>query len=466
MLIRRFADYTASVSTADLPEDAIHGAKRCVIDWFASTLRGGMEAPATLLTDALVDVIGDGPGTGQGTNKAVLYPSGKTTDPRTAALINGAAVHTIEFDDIFRDGLYHPAAPVITAALAVAQARGLTGEALLRSVIAGYEVSNRMAVAVNPAHYEYWHTTATIGTFGAAAAASAALGLDGEKTAHAMANAGTLAAGLQQAFRADAMAKPLHTAHAAETGVTLALAAEKGVTGALDILEGERGFGAAMCPGIENGPDWQTAADDLGRSFTVTRITFKNHAACGHAHAAIDGVLALRAEHGLKPGDIAHIRVATFQKALEITGSKNPQTIFEAKFSLPYCAAVALRDGRVRMAAFSAAHLADQELRDLIEKVDVSVDAGIDAEFPERRAAKVTIETTGGETFEHYSPTRKGDPDNPLSDGELAEKFIELTQPVLGEDGAQALLGALWRLDETDDLTALPVNAAKATAAQ
>ncbi len=458
MLIKRFADYAAGLRHADLPEDAMHGATRCVIDWFASTLRGGLLPPATLLAEALSDVIGAGPGT----NKAVLYPSGKATDPRTAALINGAAVHTIEFDDIFRDGIYHPAAPVITAALAVAQARGLTGEALLRSVIAGYEVSNRMAVAVNPAHYEYWHTTATIGTFGAAAGASAALGLDGERTAHAMANAGTLAAGLQQAFRADAMAKPLHTAHAAETGVTLALAAEQGVTGALDILEGERGFGAAMC---EN-PDWEAAADDLGRSFTVTRTTFKNHAACGHAHAAIDGVLALTREHGLKPGDIARIRVATFQKALEITGSKTPRTIFEAKFSLPYCAAVALRDGRVRMEAFSAAHLADQGLRDLIEKVDVSVDADIDAEFPKRRAAKVIIETTQGETFEHYSPTRKGDPDNPLSDDELAEKFLELTDPVLGEDGAQALLDALWRLDQTEDLSALPIDAGKATAAQ
>ena len=279
---------------------------------------------------------------------------------------------------------------------------------------------------------------------------------------HAMANAGTLASGLQQAFRADAMAKPLHTAHAAQSGVMLAMAAEHGVTGAMDILEGECGFGAAMC----NDPDWNAAADALDTSFTIERMTFKNHAACGHTHAAIDGVLALRAEHDLKPEDIAKIRVGSFQKAHEICGNMDPQTIFEAKFSLPYCAAVALRDGRVRMAAFSAAHLADQELRDLIEKVDVSVDAGIDAEFPERRAAKVTIETTGGETFEHYSPTRKGDPDNPLSDGELAEKFIELTQPVLGEDGAQALLGALWRLDETDDLTALPVNAAKATAVQ
>ncbi len=464
MIIKRFADYAAGLRHADLPEEALHGARRCVIDWFASTLRGGMEPPATLLADALADVIGDSPGT----NKAVLYPSGKVTDPRTAALINGAAVHTIEFDDIFRDGLYHPAAPVITAALAVAQARGLTGEALLRSVIAGYEVSNRMAVAVNPAHYEYWHTTATIGTFGAAVGASVALGLDGEKTAHAMANAGTLAAGLQQAFRADAMAKPLHTAHAAETGVTLALAAEKGVTGALDILEGERGFGAAMCkdPDRPSGPDWDAAANDLGKSFTVTRTTFKNHAACGHAHAAIDGVLALRQKHGLKPKDIARIRVATFQKAREITGSKTPRTIFEAKFSLPYCAAVALRDGRVRMEAFSAAHLADQGLRDLIEKVDVSVDADIDAEFPKRRAAKVTIETTGGETFEHYSPTRKGDPDNPLSDGELAEKFLEITNPVLGEDGAAALLDALWKVDESKDLTSLPIGAAKATAAQ
>jgi 2-methylcitrate dehydratase PrpD len=454
MIIKRFADYAAGLRDAEIPEEAMHGAKRCVIDWFASALRGGMEPPATLLADAFADVIGRG--------KSVIYPSGQATDPRTAALINGAAVHTIEFDDIFRDGLYHPAAPVITAALAVAQARGLTGEALLRSVIAGYEVSNRMAVAVNPAHYEYWHTTGTIGTFGAAVGAAVALGLDGEKTAHAMANAGTLAAGLQQAFRADAMAKPLHTAHAAETGVTLALAAEKGVTGALDILEGERGFGAAM----GQDPDWDAAADDLGRSFTVTRTTFKNHAACGHTHAAIDGVLALRAEHGLTPGDIARIRVDSFQKAQEITGSKKPQTIFEAKFSLPYCAAVAIRDGRVRLDAFSDAHLADQELRDLIEKVDVSVDAGIDAEFPKRRAAKVIIETTGGETFEHYSPTRKGDPDNPLTDDELAEKFIEITGPVLGEDGAQALLDTLWKLDEIDDLTALPVNAAEAHAAQ
>ena len=117
MALQRFADYAAGLTVTDLPEDAIHAAKRAVIDWFASTLRGGLEAPATLLTEAFSDSAG----------KALLYPSGHTTDPRTAALINGAASHTIEFDDIYRDGLYHPGAPVISAVLALAPAKGLGG---------------------------------------------------------------------------------------------------------------------------------------------------------------------------------------------------------------------------------------------------------------------------------------------------------------------------------------------------
>ncbi|MEE8350602.1 MAG: MmgE/PrpD family protein [Rhodospirillales bacterium] len=458
MIIKRFADYAASLGTAELPDDARHAAKRAIIDWFSSTIRGGIVPPATMLMDAYADSIGHGPGT----HKAVLYPSGKTSDARTAALINGAAVHTIEFDDIYRDGLYHPAAPVISAALALAQAKGKDGDALIRAVIAGYETSNRMAVAVNPAHYEFWHTTGSIGTFGAAATASAVLGLDGEKTAHAMANAGTLAAGLQQAFRADAMAKPLHPGHAAETGVKLALAAEQGVTGALDILEGERGYGAAMC----KDPDWSAAADDLGKSFTIIRNTFKNHAACGHTHAAIDGVLALRKEHNLTPENVKRIHAASFQKALEICGNDNPQTIFEAKFSLPYVAAMALRTGRVRMEAFSEELLADQDLRAIIAKVEVSVDADLEAQFPKRRAANISIETTDGETLKHYAPTRKGDPDNPLTDDELAEKFLELTGSVLGDEGAAELLDALWRLDEAADLGSIAAITDSQAAAQ
>ena len=454
MVLQLFADYAAGVREDAVPPEAVHAAKRCVIDWFASVIPGGAQPPATLLREAFADDLGHG--------RAVLYPSGLRAPARSAALINGAAAHTIEFDDIYRDAIYHPGAPVISAALPVAQVRGVGGDAFLLGVIAGYEVSNRLGVAVNPAHYAYWHTTGTIGAFGAAAAASSVLGLDAGRTVHALANAGTLAAGLQQAFRADAMAKPLHAGQAAETGVMVALAAEKGVTGAPDILDGERGFGAAMA----QNPDWRAAAEDLGQDFTITRTTFKNHAACGHTHAAIDAILALRDEHALKPEDIVRIRAGTFRKALEITGNKNPRTIFEAKFSLPYCAAVALTAGSVRASAFTPELLKDKALRDLIDKVEVTVDPEIEAGFPNHRAARIEIETTGGEILKHHAPTRKGDPDNPLSDAELAQKFLELTGPVLGETEAQALLDGLWGLEKAAELTALPARVGEATAAQ
>ena len=135
-------------------------------------LPGGSQPPTTLLIRAYANTIGSRGGSGG----AALYPSDQRTDPRTAALINGAAVHTIEFDEIYRDTLYHLGAPVISAALALAQARGRDGNDFMRGVIAGYEISNRMGVVVNPAHYKFWHTTGTIGTFGAAAASSAGFG--------------------------------------------------------------------------------------------------------------------------------------------------------------------------------------------------------------------------------------------------------------------------------------------------
>ena len=130
---------------------------------------------------------------------------------------------------------------------------------------------------------------------------------------------------------------------------------------------------------------------------------------------------------------------------------------------MPYCAAMAMTTGRVRMDAFSEDLLKDQSLRTLMDKVDFTVDEQLTSEFPKRRAAHVAIETTGGDTFEHYSPTRKGDPDNPLTDTELAGKFLELTEPALG-DGAALLLDALWRLDEARDLVSLPIHSTGAAA--
>ncbi|PIW27395.1 MAG: 2-methylcitrate dehydratase [Rhodospirillales bacterium CG15_BIG_FIL_POST_REV_8_21_14_020_66_15] len=457
-----FAEYAAGLHPEGLPSDVLHAAKRCLLDWFAATLPGTVIAPATLLTAAFQDCIHE-PG---GRGGARLYPSGETTDARTAAFIHGAASHTVEFDDIYRNAIYHPGVPVISAALAVAQARGVSGAHLLTGIVAGYEVSDRLGAAVNPAHYEFWHTTGTIGTFGAAAAAANILGLTAEQTLHALANAGTLAAGLQQAFRADAMAKPLHGSHAAERGVTVALAAEQGVTGAPDILEGPRGFGAAMClNGMADAqPDWAKAASTLGTDYLIKQTTTKNHAACGHSHAAIDGVLELAKAHDLTPADVRQIRVGSYQKAEEICGNWNPQTPYEAKFSLPYCCAAALVWGSVRMAAFTPERLNDPQVRALMPLIGLKTDPERQAAFPALRSANVEIETIDGRVLTHFAPTRKGDPDAPLSDAELEDKFRELASDVLGQAGAESLLAAIWSIDamgNSRDLVAAPAQAAQ-----
>ncbi len=434
-VIERLAWYAAREQIAALPDLVRHHARRALIDWFAALLPGSVVPPATLLTEALADEVGHG--------GAIVYASGRRASLRAAALINATASHTIEFDDIFRDAVYHPGCPVIGAALAAAQARGANGESLLRAIIVGYEVSTRIGVAVQPSHYKYWHTTGTIGTFGAAAAVASILKLDAERTAHALANAGTFAAALQQAFRSDAMSKPLHAGHAADAGAMAALGAAHSVTGALDVLEGAAGFGAAM----STGADWSRATDGLGTRYNITAMTSKNHGCCGHSFAAIDAALALQAEHGIRPEQVARITVGGYRATVEVTGRKSVSTPFEGRFSTPFTVATALVHGSVRLAAFAPARLADPEVQALMQRVDVVLDARCEADFPGRRSATVEIELKDGRRLGRYQPHRKGDPEEPLTDAELTEKFFELATPVIGRTAAEALLANLWALD-------------------
>jgi len=443
MWTARLGAYAASVSTTALAPDVIHAGKRCILDWLSATLPGGLENPARFVAAALTEEVGRG--------SARLIPDGTPATPRTAALINGTAAHTLEVDDIFRDAIYHPGPPVIAAALAVAQSRRLSGQGLIAAVVAGYEISNRIGRAIQPQHYDYWHTTGTVGAFGAAAAAANALSLTPVQGKHALANAATFAAALQQAFRSDAMSKALHAGRAAETGLLCALMAEQGVTGAENMLEGERGFGNAMSRDV----DWSATFADLGEDFTITRMTQKNHCCCGHTFAAIDGVLAICRAHDLDVGDIDRISIGTYEKALEVCGNRIPQTPYEAKFSLAYVCAMAAMEGSVRLAAFTPGWLASAELRTVMERVDMRIDERANVVFPGLRSAFVTIGTTDGRTFEHHAPTRKGDPDAPLSDAELEHKFRELAGVVFNDGRLDQLIDQVWKLETLADVNDL-----------
>jgi 2-methylcitrate dehydratase PrpD len=259
-----------------------------------------------------------------------------------------------------------------------------------------------------------------------------------------MGTVGTFAAGLQQAFRSEANSKPLHAGRAAEAGVLAAAAAAKGVTGVHDMLEGEVGFGAAMSVK----PDWDKATKGLGADYNITQVTFKNHGCCGHTFPSLDAVIELRNRHRLAPKDIARVRIATYQGGLDVVDNFTPEGDYQAKFSLPYVVAHALIHGSVRLNAFGPERLNDPQLRALMGKVELKADPELSRNFPRQRAARVEIETTDGRTLSHFQETRKGDPELPLTDAELNDKFLELVAPVIGKHAARALLDRLWALEK------------------
>jgi 2-methylcitrate dehydratase PrpD len=435
MLLEQIADYAIKDQTSKLSDEVVHHAKRAVIDWYAALLPGSKVAPATLLEQAFAEDLDRG---------RARLATGRKATLRAAALINGAASHSVEFDDIYRDAGYHPGSPVISAALAAAQATGASGETFLRGVIVGYEVSTRIGEAVMPSHYRFWHTTGTVGAFGAAAAVATILGCNHQQFMHALATVGTFASGLKQAFLSQAMSKPLHGGHAADAGALAAMAAAKGVTGALDILEGESGFGAAMSVD----PDWSKATKGLGKDYHIVHMTFKNHGCCGHTFPAIDGVLELKQKHDLTHKDVKKIRLASYKAGLDIIDNAAPEGEYQAKFSIQYTVAHAMTHGSVRLNAFLPERLNDADVRALMKKIEVVADPELSKGYPTQRAAHVEIETTDGRKLTHFQPTRKGDPEMPLTDEELQDKFLELAAPVIGDGGARSLLEQLWRTEK------------------
>ena len=437
MLVDIFAEYAQRDATRDLSQDVIHHAKRAFLDWVSCLLPGTKAAPAIHLIRAYAAEVGHG--------KSSLPGFGTVAFPSTAALINGSASHSVEFDDIYRDAIFHPGCPTIAAALAVAEDRSRSGLELLKAITIGYEISTRIGSAIQPSHYKFFHTTGTVGCFGSAAAAAALFApQDANVARHALATATSFASGLQQAFRSDAMTKPLHAGHAAWVGVASATGAASGVTGALDILEGEAGFLAAMTQASVS-PQF---TEGLGESYNITHVTQKNHGCCGHTFSAVDAALMLKSQHNIRPDQIAAITVYTAQIPINVAGNPTPHTPYEARFSLPYVICHALIYGSVRMNAFDEQRLTDPEIRRLMTKVTLQADAKLSANFPRMRSARVEITLQDGQKFELFRPHRKGDPEAPLSDEELNDKFHELTAPIIGEQPARHLLEQLWKLEK------------------
>lgn len=440
------ANFVADTDFEDIPSTAVEHAKLCILDWLGAALAGSIEEPAKIVFSIIKEL--------GGREESTVVGTDIKTSCINAALANGVSGHAVELDDIHEEAIIHPAAPVLPAALAIAEREGASGSDLITAIVLGYEVEIRIGMALNPAHYKFWHTTGTCGTFGAAAAAGKILGLNGEEMVNAFGIAGTMAAGLIEVF--GTMSKPLNPGRAAMDGVMAALLAKRGFTSSSAILEAEKGY----CRATSEEVDYGKLTEGLGERFEIVNNIFKLHASCGHTHGAIDAMLHIVEKYKVKPSDVDEILVATYPIAVEVVGKNyEPRTASEAKFSLPYCVATALIHGRVGLKEFSEEKLKDQAVVELSKRVKVVVDPKlIDARLG---CAKVALRTKSGEEYAYRVDVPRGYPKNPLTKLELEEKFKALASLVLPEERVREIVGLVTKLDEVNEIKSLTALIAK-----
>ncbi len=418
---------------------------RAVLDWIGSALAGSIEPPAQM-AHRVIAALG-------AASDATVFGAGRAA-AANAALANGLSTHILELDDVHKGSTLHAAAPVIPAALAVAEREHRTGREFLLAVALGYEAALRIGEAVNPSHYRFWHPTGTAATFGAAVAAGSLLRLDDRAMLDALGTAGTQAAGLWE-FNADgAMSKALHPGKAAFNGILAADLAREGFTGASRILEGTRGFFRATATDA----DPSRITDGLGERWKISENCYKLHSCCGHTHTAIDMAQDFRASGAWRGADtIATVEIRTYASGYEIVKEPNPRTPYQAKFSLAYCVAAALVEGQVGLEQFGADRfgpegVTEPRIRALLPHVSVLVDPDVSARYPGEWGTRIRFTARDGAVTDLAAAFPRGNPENPVTTSALEAKLRHLVAPRLGAESADRAIGAVHALADTTDM--------------
>lgn len=357
------------------------------------------------------------------TGAALGTPSllGMAQDAYQAMLMDAGPANVEEMDDMHRQAILHPGPVVMPAVASLARGHQLNAAQTLDAVVRGYEVMIRVGRAVGAHHYYFWHNTATAGVFGAAAACASALQLPLEQAVWALGNAGTQAAGLWQVRMEPVMSKQLHTGHAAWAGMTSATLAAAGLTGPQYILEGERGFFAAMCPGAN-----LEIINQLESDWLIHSTSFKPWPACRHTHATIDCVMALRERLGRGPLNYVEAVVETFADAVTICDKPWPTNRTEAKFSLQYAVAASAHWGTLLPTHFDEEQFSEPTLRAAATVVELCTDGDLTRAYPAHFGARVTVKLADGSTHTESVIDAFGDPERPMATQELLDKARHL----------------------------------------
>jgi 2-methylcitrate dehydratase PrpD len=441
---RTLCEFLSAIRFEQIPAPVIARTEELFLDWFASAL-AGKDARPTRVMEKFAETMGPRDGDSE------ILVSRKKTSPLFAALINGAASHFVEQDDLHNSSVLHPGTVVFPAVLAAAQSTRASGREFLAAVVAGYECGVRVGEFLGRSHYKVFHTTGTAGKLAAAAGVAHLLKLDAERMQHCLGSAGTMAAGLWEFLRDAADSKQLHTAKAAADGLMAAYIARDGFTGARKIFEGKQG----MAAGMSSDADARCLTDGLGTRWATAETSFKFHASCRHTHPSADALLALMQQHKMKADDIASVIAHVHQGALDVLGPvTDPQTIHQSKFSMGFVLALVANLKRASLADFTDEALRDNKLRTFHDKVAMTLDPVVDQAYPKRWFGHVSVKTRDGREFDQRIESPKGDPDNVLSRAELEDKALRLAAFTGGATAAEmkGVIARIWQLHDAADM--------------
>jgi 2-methylcitrate dehydratase PrpD len=425
--------FLAGFRFEDLPERAVHEARRGVLDWLGCALAGSKHATTGKLL-AVLQAVGSAP-------QATVLGRGLKLGLMEAPLANGQMGHVLDFDDTHMGGVVlHASSPVLAALLALGERGHVSGRDLICAYAAGFEAGVRVGQSAPGHHAGGWHLTGTLGSIAAGVAGARLLGLDARQMTYAMGIAATQAAGMQQ--NRGTMCKSLHAGKAAANGVLAALLAEQNFDSSDEIIEGRRGFSRIYSDAAR--PD--LVLDQLGQRWEVAGNGHKPYACGVVLHPSIDAMIALARQTRLAPEQVGRVELRVHPLAVSITGVVDPTTGLQSKFSIYHAAAVAFLDQGAGIAQFTDERATSADAVALRRKISITTD-----ETFRKDQAQATIIGAGGERHQVSIEHASGTVENPMSDDAIEAKFFANAEPVIGMDRARQLTACVWKLEALPD---------------
>ncbi|MGQ9572098.1 MAG: MmgE/PrpD family protein [Dehalococcoidia bacterium] len=444
---RKLAEFCAGVSLQRLPAEVVDKAKLCILDFIANVY-GSLQLEAVSRVAAYIRSLG-------GPEAATALGCGFKTGIHNAAFLNGTAAEALEAQDGLRFGGNHPGTAVIPAALVVAESLGRGGREVIEAVVAGYEAACRPAAAMHPHHtLAGFLPTGTCGAFGAAAAASKLMGHDSEGMLNALGNAGyLLPLSMAEHLMGGYTSKIVQGGQAASAGVTAAGLANAGITGPPYVLEGSHLGGGFAQITTRGEPDLKRIVDQLGEHFFITDVYLKPYTACRHTHGAAQAALELLEKGDFGPQDVEAVDIYTYAIAVTAVGKgvTAESTFVSAQFSLPYVVSACLIDGEMGPAQLREERISDAAILELSQRVKVSVDPELAQAYPATTASRVEIRLKSGQTLAKQVDIPKGDPREPMTATDVAEKLRRFA-PGKNERALEQIVHLSLELENVGDI--------------